>query len=264
MHAILAVSSRHLHKLQSEITSYPYDVISTQHLQYALSGYRSAFIGGRFAIHLNQNAILSTTFLLAIHAFSVLDFNTQTCSEHKLMIFLRGVWSVIADGPNIAYNGIWKEHVSPPHLLTDLPLMTPGPGKVLLTLLEEKYPHIAFKTSSRRAVYVERIESLASYLSFSSNLDGETLLSFYMRWQCFCPGEFVALVGNYDPVALVILAYFYAATGEVMKQAERRLWWWRERPVYMVKAISEFLGTEWAEWMAWPNRLVVCLEYGCM
>jgi hypothetical protein len=120
MHAIMAVSTRHLHKLKSfPRSSVPvaYSLLEAQHLQHALSGYRSALTQGRDAIHTNQNVLFSTTFLLAIHACSVLDVNPRNPSEDTPLTFLRGLPSIVGDGPDIAYTGIWKDRVTPPHVL---------------------------------------------------------------------------------------------------------------------------------------------------
>lgn len=46
------------------------------------------------------------------------------------------------------------------------------------------------------------------------------------------------------------------AVASVLSSATTDWWWMRERPVYMVKQITAFLGRPWEIWMKWPHEVI--------
>ena len=68
--------------------------------------------------------------------------------------------------------------------------------------------------------------------------------------------KFVELIRCYDPIALVILAHFYATAGFVHALMEEGWWWWMDKPKVMVERIGDFLGEEWWEWMKFPREII--------
>lgn len=97
-----------------------------------------------------------------------------------------------------------------------------------------------------REIYYRRISSLAPYLVMCTKPDMERgaveeLLIGFKRWQAHCPMLFDGLVKRFQPPALVILAYYYAAIGVTLARMEG-MWWWREKPEFsMLFSLPFFL-----------------------
>jgi hypothetical protein len=264
MHAILAISARHIQEAWHPSQNHPqYDfkVLEAHHFQKTLSNFSDTFSAN---IHSNQDAVLATSFLLFFHACSALDINTSPARpcEDASFTFLRGIRSIVANGSHIAHGGPFKALVDPPLLLPILfPRAVPftGPGALFISLLGSLPPFSPFLEN--RQIYIERIESLTLYLytPTAQDLGAEAVEEFllsYLRWQAFCPTEFVSLVKAHDAIALIILAHYYAAVGFILPAVKDRWWWWQNKPRCMVHAIGEYIGPAWTAWMEWPRAVV--------
>jgi hypothetical protein len=259
MHAMLALSARHIQHLQG---ASDLEAIEIHHHQQALSTYQTAFRDN--TIRINQDAVLGTSLLLCFYSSSLLDFEpstnigvTDTC-----LTFYPGIRSIVSDAPSIAHNGLFRSIVTPPLFLRNL-YPSIGPGAKLLNLLNT-LPATPILVA-RKDLYIERIESLTLYMSTSTMQGLETgaiheLILCFLRWQSFCPPEFIALVRAFDPVAIIILAHFYAAGGFVHSRSGNIFWWWEQKPAYMVRKITKYLGPQWRLWMEWPNSMIA--RYG--
>ncbi|KAH8886601.1 hypothetical protein GQ53DRAFT_827915 [Thozetella sp. PMI_491] len=264
MHAILTLSAHHLQDLgrtSPSQTTYDFKSLEAHHLQVSLSTLSDKI---KYSILSIQDAVLATSFLLCFHACSAITTapaSEQPC-EDASFTFLRGIQSIVADGSRTAHSGCFRVLVAPPPLLPNLsppgvPLKGPGAlFMILLNGLPSSSAHL-----EHRNIYVERIESLSPYLALSSaqSLDAEALeelLLSCLRWQAFCPPQFVALVKAHDIIALIILAHYYAIVGFMLSKLRDKWWWWRKKPVYMVHAISDYIGFDWALWVEWPREVI--------
>ncbi|KAI3005149.1 transcriptional regulator family: Fungal Specific TF [Aspergillus niger] len=84
---------------------------------------------------------------------------------------------------------------------------------------------------------------------------GESEYDIRKRFSSFpsmVPGEFLGLVSERRPRALVILAYLFA----LVKGAEG-VWWLRGIPEMEVRGIDSILPEEWREVMGWPVGVVM-------
>jgi len=263
MHALLGLSARHLqesHRYAHSPSRYNYELLEAHHMDNALSSFNKKF---QSSISANQDAALAASFLLCFHACSTAHMNPRTAPlQDSSLTFLRGIRSIVASHHRAAHSGVFKCLVTPP-LLTrrSFPRVVPstGPGAHFLNLLNG-LPRLPSFLKNRE-VYEECIESLAPYLSLAEEQDEtrkESLELFlcFLEWQAFCPAKFVSLVNTHDPIALILLAYFYAAAGSGLSEAKSRWWWWQNKPSYMVQAIDEKLGSAWTIWMEWPRATV--------
>lgn len=260
MHAILGLSARHFqetHPYAHSPSLCNYGLLEAHHLKNALSGFNKQF---QSIISANQDAALAASFLLCFHACSTVDINPLTTSfQDNSLTFLRGIRSIVASHHRAAHSGVFKCLVAPP-LLTrrSVPQTVPfaGPCAHFMNLLNGLPPLSLFLEN--RGVYEECVESLAPYLSLADEqieikTEALELLLCFLEWQAFCPARFVALVNTHDPIALILLAHFYAAAGSVLSRGMSRWWWWQSKPSYMVQAIDEYLGSAWTTWMDWPR-----------
>lgn len=262
MHAILALSARHLQKVPSSLTSGPesdpdYRALEAYHHQEALTAFRSSF---HDTVHLNPDAVLAASFILSFHACSILDFKPTAIipAEDTSFTFLRGIRTIVGDRPEVAQSGRFQALIEPRFFLPSVP-PTLGPGAQLMNLLNNlpsTYPSVFHHDT-----YVERIESLTLYMatSTSNGLEPsvlEELLSCFLRWQSTCPVEYVELVKDLDTIALVILAHYYAAAAYLLSRNRGKWWWWHEKPAYMVETIADYLGIGWEDWIEWPINVI--------
>ncbi|KPM43260.1 hypothetical protein AK830_g3249 [Neonectria ditissima] len=264
MHAILGLSARHLqetHRYAQSPSFYNYGLLEAHHLKNALSSFNKQF---QSSISANQDAALAASFLLCFHACSTVHMDSLTTPfQDSSLVFLRGIRSIVASHHRAARSGVFKSLVAPPRLTRrSIPRIVPstGPFAHFINLLNGLPPIPHFLEN--REVYEECVESLAPFLSLAEEQDDTRtepleLLLCFLEWQAFCPARFVALVNTHDPIALIILAYFYATAGAVLSEAKSRWWWWwQSKPSYMVQAIDEYLGSAWTVWMDWPRAAV--------
>ncbi|KAK0706108.1 hypothetical protein B0T26DRAFT_443398 [Lasiosphaeria miniovina] len=265
MHAILALSARHLQEaaplLSQNCPSYDYSMLEAHHFQRALSGFSNGFNSGT---HSTQDAGLATSFVLFFYASAACNADqppAQAC-EDASFTFLRGIQTLVANSSSVAHSGLFKTLVAPPLLLPTLfPRAVPvvGPGAALMGLLDGLAASSPFR--EKRELYVERIESLTSYLSAATRQDigaevAEELLLACFRWQAFCPAAFVAATNEQDPIALAVLAHYYAAVELIIRVVKNKFWWWQNKPRHMVKLIGQSIGLAWVAWVAWPMEVV--------
>lgn len=260
MHAILALSARHIQHIQgysAKDTSSNLNSVEIYHHQQTLSTYQRSFRDN--TIRVNQDAVIATSLLLCFYSCSLLDFQPAVNATDTCLTFFPGIRSIVSDAPEIAHNGLFRSIVTPPLFLRNLhPAI--GPGARLLNLLNA-LPASATLLANKE-LYIERIESLTLYLSTCTMQILEAgalheLLLCFLRWQSFCPKEFVSLVKAFDPVSLIILAYYYAAGGFAhARSGDTVWWWWQQKPAYMVRTISEYLAPQWNAWLDWPTSML--------
>jgi hypothetical protein len=287
-HGVLALAARHIRKcptVDAMSSGYDYDQLETHHLQKALSTYHPSLE----AINpQNPEAVVSTSFILYFYMCSVMDFDPFAVIpvEDTSFKYLRGICSVITSGPDVRmkitlFRSLVAKPVHFPYWMEETyPVM--GPASVLFNFLEDipAYSHL-LRIDNSREVYQNRIASLAPYL-VACTKPGlieeafEELLIGFKRWQANIPIELDLLVQAFDPMALVLLAHFYAAIGTVMSRMSTTWWWWQEKPgfskpsafiliapfvlhhtnsILVVNKIGQYLGPEWDVCMAWPKKM---------
>jgi hypothetical protein len=190
----------------------------------------------------NPEAIVSTSFILYFYMCSVMDFDPFAVIpvEDTSFKYLRGICSVITSGPDVRmkvtlFRSLVTKPVHFPYWMEETyPVM--GPASVLVNFLDDipAYSHL-LRIENSREIYRNRMTSLAPYL-VACTKPGlvpealEELLVGFKRWQANVPLELDLLVQAFDPMALVLLAHFYAAIGTVLSRMSSPWWWWQEKP----------------------------------
>ncbi|TGJ79718.1 hypothetical protein E0Z10_g9045 [Xylaria hypoxylon] len=72
-----------------------------------------------------------------------------------------------------------------------------------------------------------------------------------LRWAVTVPPDFVKLIEQRRPEALIITAYY----GVLIHNA-RDFWVFGDAGAFIIRSITRFLGGYWAEWLAWPNEVL--------
>ncbi|KAK3361791.1 Upc2 protein [Lasiosphaeria ovina] len=70
-------------------------------------------------------------------------------------------------------------------------------------------------------------------------------------WPVRVPTEYISLLKQRQPEALVILAYY-----AVLLHHARNYWAVGSTGEFLIRSITEHLGSYWAEWLAWPNEVL--------
>ncbi|KAK0713429.1 hypothetical protein B0T26DRAFT_364509 [Lasiosphaeria miniovina] len=206
----------------------------------------------------------SSFFFYASAACNADQPPAQAC-EGASFTFLRGIQTLVANSSSVAHSGLFKTLVAPPLLLPTLfpqAVTVVGPGATLMGLLDGLAASSPFQ--EKRELYVERIESLTSYLSAATRQDigaevAEELLLACFTWQAFCLAAFVAATNKQDPIALAFLAHYYAAVELIIRVVKNKFWWWQNRPRHMVKLIGQSIDLAWVAWVAWPMEVIQML-----
>jgi hypothetical protein len=263
-----------------------YDQLETHHLQKALSTYHPSLEAPNPQ---NPEAVVSTSFILYFYMCSVMDFDPFAVIpvEDTSFKYLRGICSVITSGPDVRmkitlFRSLVARPVHFPYFMEETyPVM--GPASVLVNFLDDipTYSHL-LRIENSREIYRNRMMSLAPYLVACTKpglIDEafEELLVGFKRWQANVPIELDLLVQAFDPMALVLLAHFYAAIGTVMSRMSYTWWWWQEKPgfsepfpillhfiqeltILVVNTIARYLGSEWDVCMAWPKKMAMSFK----
>jgi hypothetical protein len=270
MHAILALTARHVQMLPEALPSYP--LANIQHLEAyhyhkALSIYSSGFLQG---VSHNQHAVIAASLIFVYYSCSLLDFNpaADNPSDDTSITFIRGIRMIVQEMritnhvdkpiftllfPNMSFMQLHFLPQNPQH----------GPGKRLLNLIAARP-----STEKHRELYINCVESLTSYFETCAlqpqAVDppyAEDLVLYFLRWQAMCPPQFVQLIQEYDGVALAILAHYYAAAACHLMRLDKVWWWWKDKPAYMVRTILDYLSDgEWEEWKEWPRLMLARTE----
>jgi hypothetical protein len=72
-----------------------------------------------------------------------------------------------------------------------------------------------------------------------------------MAWPVLVPLEYVKILKQRRPEALVILAYY-----GVMMHRSREFWILNDAGRWLIDSITAHLGDYWEEWLLWPNRVL--------
>ncbi|KAI0202911.1 hypothetical protein F4808DRAFT_61604 [Astrocystis sublimbata] len=92
-------------------------------------------------------------------------------------------------------------------------------------------------------------------ISHSPPSDRSKISSFrttrVLHWAVRVPPEFVQLLEQRRPEALIITAYF-----ALLVHDTRDYWAYGDTGAFLIRSITRFLGTYWAQWLAWPNQVL--------
>ncbi|KAI0096864.1 hypothetical protein GGR51DRAFT_542400 [Nemania sp. FL0031] len=77
-----------------------------------------------------------------------------------------------------------------------------------------------------------------------------------IQWAVQVPTEFVRLLEQRRPEALIITAHY-----ALMIHDTRDFWLYGDAGAFIIRSITAFLGKFWAGWLAWPNEVVDSVSY---
>ncbi|KAI0814144.1 hypothetical protein GGR55DRAFT_497565 [Xylaria sp. FL0064] len=77
------------------------------------------------------------------------------------------------------------------------------------------------------------------------------LTSRLIQWPVVVPTEFINLVEERRPEALIVIAYYAVLMHDI-----KGYWISGDAGAFIIRSITHFLGNHWAEWLRWPNEIL--------
>lgn len=77
-----------------------------------------------------------------------------------------------------------------------------------------------------------------------------------LQWAVLVPADFVKLIEQRRPEALIITAYY-----ALLMHETRDCWLYGDAGAFIIRSITALLGKYWAEWLAWPNEVLASMSY---
>lgn len=123
----------------------------------------------------------------------------------------------------------------------------------LRSLIKEENSSLSVSTPCTEALDLLRNLSSVENAPRSGSLRNIIVLRWtvVLRWAVTVPSDFVKLIEQRRPEALIITAYY----GVLIHNA-RDFWVFGDAGAFIIRSITKFLGSYWAEWLAWPNEVL--------
>lgn len=100
--------------------------------------------------------------------------------------------------------------------------------------------------------YQQAIEALQSVSSATaSDLSAYFTRNYLISWANLIPPEYIDALALRRPEAVVILAYYAA-----LLHQQRSSWLFGDSGRSIILTIDAYLGPHWADWLAWPKRVL--------
>ncbi|KAF2470903.1 uncharacterized protein BDR25DRAFT_303505 [Lindgomyces ingoldianus] len=108
-------------------------------------------------------------------------------------------------------------------------------------------------SASSRDAYIQAVNLLQRLSSAAEGPQDSSLrcANLALRWAVMVPSDFVRLVDQRRPEALIVLAYY-----AVLIYEARDFWAFGDAGEFIIQTITISLGTYWAKWLAWPNEVL--------
>ncbi len=116
----------------------------------------------------------------------------------------------------------------------------------LIVLVETANLDKSSITASRQVIQI--LHSLYHVVESPGTSSTERVL-LVMQWPILTPPEYVQLVDQSRPEALVILAHY-----AVFLHKASYFWAIGDSGKFIIQSITRYLGLSWARWLAWPNE----------
>ena len=251
MHTILAVTASHIGTLRSGKSDY-YRWLSTSHQAKALSEVKPVLE--------RVNAENCLPVLLFAHQVGIQSFHeifTDKRLKTSFRDFLSGfVHSIgLMRGTYAVIHPWWSTLIDTEmgRIMADFQRSHSYHGKETITL----YNLLSSSnlTEKDNEICRQSVISLQRQFDEARDLSDDHLAtpSTVFAWLMTASSEFLALLSNARPEALVILAHY-----GVVLQLRRRSWVIGEAGRFLVTSICAYLGNEWQAWLEWPRSQVDC------
>ncbi|KAF6787621.1 C6 finger domain-containing protein [Colletotrichum sojae] len=257
MDQLLALSAAHKSTLPGEDGMF-YRAEATRLQTRALSHFNAARAG------VSDDSILTSFLYSTLLGQQVLfdtfslppggDFATVLDKLVHCMNLHRGVRTIVS-GSWMTLRAHLEAHLGPDSsafvnsILVGMDAVPPGPECAgLLGLIDRSDLGDATRAACRESV--EALQLMFDIQRDPSLTPGRRLATV-QEWSIRVPTEYVNLLDQRRPEALVVLAYW-----GVLLHNVRQNWAYANAGRALVQAVSAHLGAYWSEWLVWPQRMI--------
>ncbi|KAK2686469.1 hypothetical protein QWA68_015142 [Fusarium oxysporum] len=192
-----------------------------------------------FSTLLGQHTLFDT-FSSATELCAVLDKLVNCINIHQ------GIGTVVAQSSEKIRNLFQEETgANRVHMSAEVPAVSGGKCDDLLRRLGDSNDSLHARPHYEKTVHI------LNYLFDISQPSEERCLVACQEWLVRVPREFVLLLAQRRPEALVIIAYY----GVLLHRA-KDYWIVGDAGHFLIKSISRHLGTYWADWLVFPVQVL--------
>ena len=118
------------------------------------------------------------------------------------------------------------------------------------------------KQTEHAKLYTHLIDNLIQsfegvYLKLSFQMDRTGLLPFVIGWLYRLPEEYIGLLQQKEPCALVVFASW-----SILLHHMRHVWYMHNWGVHVMNGIQHTLHEDWKDWISWPMKRIELIEPG--
>lgn len=258
MNELLSLSALHLSIVKPEKRSF-YQHQSTQLQNHALNSFNA------MSSHItdeNTPPIFLFAGALGMHkqcetlVYRDNDFEGFIDRFVQYVILHRGVRVVVGQG---RWEFLHQTSLKP--LLehgSKIPSLDSPLGPVCQGLLD--WVQIRSLDNSHTEVYQQAIQAVQAVMTVvEGRVPGASSLHVLIAWPVLLSSEFIDLLSEKRGEALVIFAYYGA-----LVNAHRDIWVFCDGGEYIVNSVSQYLGSQWEEWLRWPLQALSGQIHECI
>jgi len=104
---------------------------------------------------------------------------------------------------------------------------------------------VPLEDEALKAIYTDTLFKLKKNLRRVAAHPG--VASFVLKWPTNVLQDYVSMLGRYDPIALILLAYWAVGLHSI-----DHLWWARGWGKSIVEVAGQHIGAEWQHYIQWP------------
>ncbi|KAK9447013.1 uncharacterized protein V1518DRAFT_422684 [Limtongia smithiae] len=256
MYELFALSASHLSERRYAKSSYYLQIASSYHVT-ALSGLKTALENVDIT---NCKAVLFASHLIAIHSFrdtfalasTGALFSSFQQRFVECMSLLRGVRTVISPW----WAALLDSDIGPVIVSARRKREVAAAREGSETALLKNLVLSADISEHSREIYRATVNELQVEFNYILSVGESNLNSIHLvfTWLMTASREFLVLLEEQRPEALIILAYY----GVILHQY-RSVWPIRDSGKVLVTAIADHLGQRWAAWLKVPQEMITVL-----
>lgn len=118
------------------------------------------------------------------------------------------------------------------------------------------------QATEHTAVYISALDEVITYYEAAYGDENRTYTGpkayrFVLRWLYVMQDPFVQRVGNLEPMALLVLAYYVP-----LLKTMRKAWFMSRWTLHLLSSIRNLLVTDFAAWLEWPSMVAESIKFG--
>ncbi|OLN96278.1 Sterol uptake control protein 2-like protein 6 [Colletotrichum chlorophyti] len=254
MHQILATGALHLGHLHPEQRE-SYALHASQHQTDAIAGMRESLT---HITHDNCHSLFATSCLLLICAYSSFPYQRGSSQGHEaptvddvldVFLLVRGMSHILSSSQPIIEAGPFASFFTE----AATPASTP--------LLDAVVQHLqtfraGLETSDMnppsRDIVIKEVDGMLEWIAYATSTTAFPELRVAMTWPINLSDEFMQMLRDRDPAALILLAYYSV----IIRSTESSTWFMRGWGINVARTITSDLDPAWKEMIKWPMAFI--------